>query len=259
MDSSLHSTNLTAEQQYASAAIDHGEVGEAEEGSHIHLPNPSIWPFILSIAIFITTIGLLFIPDSPWLAVIGAPLILVSILGWGLEDPLAPHKEIYVVQPETYAHSKYKIGQEVVDKNGRWVGTVHARFDHHILVDRGGLAIKAYYVPHNLTEETITNNIVRLTVSGAELRSRELDVVPDDLYDEALDPGLPQLNGVPMFARGPLSPAETGHYNYGPNYPGINTDASGSFDREYVTPSPQKYVGERRRVRRASEAVVAQR
>ena len=258
MDSSLHSTNLTADEHYPSVAIDHEEVEDAEEEPHIHLPNPSIWPFILSIAIFMTTIGLLFIPDSPWLAVIGAPLILVSILGWGLEDPMAPKKEVYVAQPETYAHSKYKVGQEVVDNNGHWIGTVQARFNHHILVDRGSLAIKAYYVPQNLTEETITKNIVHLTVSEADLRSRELDVVPDELYDEAPDPGLPLLNGVPMFARGPLSPAETGHYNYGPNYPGMNTDASGSFDREYVTPSPQKYVGERRKVRRLNGAVVGQ-
>ena len=56
--------------------------------------------------------------------------------------------------------------------------------------------------------------------------------------------GVTDLSGVAQFARGPLSPAETGHYNYGKHYPGINTDASGSYHREEVVPHPQKYVGE---------------
>lgn len=51
------------------------------------------------------------------------------------------------------------------------------------------------------------------------------------------------MSGVAQFARGPLSPAQTGHYNYGKLYPGINTDASGSYHREEVVPQPQKYVG----------------
>jgi hypothetical protein len=59
----------------------------AEEEHHIHLPKPSLWPMLLSIAITVTVIGLLFIPDAPWLTVIGAPFVLVGILGWGLEDP----------------------------------------------------------------------------------------------------------------------------------------------------------------------------
>jgi hypothetical protein len=54
------------------------------------------------------------------------------------------------------------------------------------------------------------------------------------------------VKGVPLFARGPLSPAETGHYNYGPNFPGINTDAAGSYRPEEVRPVPQKYVADRR-------------
>jgi hypothetical protein len=63
---------------------------------------------------------------------------------------------------------------------------------------------------------------------------------------------------VPLYGRSPLSPAETGHYNYGPNYPGINTDASGSYRRDEVRPDPERYVGERRKVLAARRARPAQ-
>jgi hypothetical protein len=43
-------------------------------------------------------IGLLFVPDNPWLALIALPFILVGIIGWALEDPAAgpapPHESI---------------------------------------------------------------------------------------------------------------------------------------------------------------------
>src|SRR5436190_17057357 len=89
METSLQGTHLMTDQLTPSLTVQQ-EASEdlAAKEHHIHLPNPSIWPLILSLAIFITTIGLLFIPDAPWLAVIGAPLILVCILGWGLEDPM---------------------------------------------------------------------------------------------------------------------------------------------------------------------------
>ncbi|TMC24060.1 MAG: hypothetical protein E6J34_01130 [Chloroflexi bacterium] len=89
METSLQGAHLMTDQLTPSLKVQQ-EASEdlAAKEHHIHLPNPSIWPLILSLAIFITTIGLLFIPDAPWLAVIGAPLILVCILGWGLEDPM---------------------------------------------------------------------------------------------------------------------------------------------------------------------------
>ncbi|QBD81197.1 hypothetical protein EPA93_36575 [Ktedonosporobacter rubrisoli] len=86
METSLQSTNLS-EDELKSLNVDQ-EIGvEEEESHHIHLPNPSLWPLILSAAILITIAGLLFIPDTPYLAILGGILVLVGILGWGLEDP----------------------------------------------------------------------------------------------------------------------------------------------------------------------------
>lgn len=246
MDSSLHSASLTADElNQHTAAIEGAEVEGAEEEHHIHLPNPSLWPLVLSAAILVTVAGLLGLPDSALLTYIGAPFVLVGILGWALEDPMAAPKSRYkVFNPE----ARFQLGQEVLDKNGVWLGTVQARFGRYILAERGDVFAKVLYVPHDAVEEIIKGSLVRLNVSEDTLLDRGLDVVPDDLYDDAADTALPALNGVPMFGRGRLSPAQTGHYNYGPNYPGINTDASGSFQHEYVAPTPQKFVGERRKV-----------
>jgi len=249
MDSSLQSASLTIDDLKASAATHPEEASDAaaEEEHHVHLPNPSLWPLILSAAILVTVVGLLFVPDGPWLAVAGAPFILVGILGWALEDPMAPPKVKYIPTPEIVGElSTFRIGQDVLAKDGTWLGTIQARFSRYMLVDRGGLSVRVYYVPPQFIEDEVKNNTVRLKVNELDLLKKNLDVMPDDLYEESPYLGVPQIKGVPLFARGPLSPAETGHYNYGPNFPGINTDAAGSYRPEEVRPAPQKYVADRR-------------
>lgn len=258
MDSSLHSANLTAEDMTktvpAGHEIDAGAVsgdGIVEEEQHIHLPNPSVWPLLLCAAILLAVVGVLFIPDAPWLTLVSIPLILVGILGWALEDPSAHRKVEYMTSPAIGgALAKFQIGQEVLDKDGVALGTVQARVGHYVVVGHGGLSLKVFYVPPRFIEDAVQQNIVRLKVSLTDLLRRGLDRVPEDLYDDVPEPGVPQVKGVPQFARGPLSPAETGHYNYGPNFPGINTDAAGSYLPEEVRPQPQRYVGDRRTLAR---------
>ena len=222
------------------AQREEGDVEEAEP--HIHMPNPSYWPLLLSIAIALTLGGLLFVSTAPWISLIALPFVLIFILGWALEDPMAPVKEVYVRVNQVVDPWKFKIGQNVIDFQGKWLGKVQARFSRYILVERGGLLPKVYYVPQSATREQIKNNTVFLTLSEDDLVRMELNRVPDDLYDEVSDAGLPTLRGLPQFARRPLSPAETGHYNYGRMSPGMNTDASGSYHREEVQPHPQTYV-----------------
>ena len=61
-------------------------MAEPEHASHaesheaIHLPPPSIWPLLTAIATTILFVTLIF---TPWGAVIGTPLLLLSFLGWG--------------------------------------------------------------------------------------------------------------------------------------------------------------------------------
>ncbi len=247
MDHSLQSAHLTINEITMLPTANPEETVEAEKEHHIHLPGPSWWPLLLSVAILVAATGLLFIPDNPWITIIAVPFVLVGILGWGLQDPMAPPKERYITSQEaTDTQSRFQIGQDVVDRDGNWIGIVQARFSHYLLVDNGALLMKAYYIPHGLIEDGIKDNGLRLNVSETDLLRRGLDRVPDDLYEETPEFGVPQVKGVPLYARKPLSPAETGHYNYGPNFPGINTDAAGSYYPEEVRPIPQKYVADRR-------------
>lgn len=141
------------------------------------------------------------------------------------------------------ASADFELGQEALDRDGKKLGKVRARFSQYILVERGGIFRKAYYVP----KSAVTGNVkgaIRLVLSEDDLRQQGLDSVPEDLYQEVPEVGLPDVTGVPQFGVMPLSPAETGHYNYGRRWPGMNTDASGSYRREEVLPIPQRVVVE---------------
>ena len=243
MDSSLQSTQdghgTLVEPGYETE--EHG--GEGEE--HIHLPNPSYWPILVSVAILIAFGGLLFINATPWIFLVAVVLIFIGIIGWALEDPEAKLKDLFMVVPvQPTDPYPYKIGQQVVDKDGQWLGKVGARFPHHILVEQGGLLPKVFYVPWGMITQTTKNNVLVLSASEEELRAQGLNNIPDNLYDEVPEYGVPVTRGVPQVARRPLSPAQTGHYNYGRRWPGINTDASGSYHRGEVIPHPQTVVTE---------------
>src|SRR5579859_6575197 len=119
METSLQSAHLTVDELHRSIAAN-PEVEEEEP--HIHLPNPSLWPALLSVAILITVTGLLFVPDTPWLSIIGAPLVLVGILGWALEDPMAAsHGEheglIYTYNPQLKPSQVLELAQQTLDRS----------------------------------------------------------------------------------------------------------------------------------------------
>lgn len=91
MDTSLQNTGLALDEVHISQEE---HQGIEEEEHHIHLPNPSLWPLLLSAAILVAVTGLLFIPDNPWLLVVAVPFVLWGILGWALEDPMASPDQV---------------------------------------------------------------------------------------------------------------------------------------------------------------------
>jgi hypothetical protein len=136
----------------------------------------------------------------------------------------------------------FELGQEVFDSNGNKIGKVQARFARYILVESGGLFGSAYYIPRSALSKSGNGDLL-ISVDKARIRESGFHNVPEDLYDDVPEPGIPQIfSGVPKFAKRPLSPAQTGHYHYGRHWPGINTDAAGSYHREEVLPIPQKLV-----------------
>jgi Cytochrome c oxidase subunit IV len=243
MDSSLHSAQ-DGRGTVLETAHETEEHGEEMEHA-IHLPNPSYWPLFLGISILVAFVGLLFIQSVPWIFLAAIIFVFICIVGWALEDPMAKLKDKFIVvalpPPDPYP---YKIGQQVVDKDGQWLGKVQARFSRHILVEQGGFLPRVFYVPSDMVKQTTKNNVLVLSLNEEELRERGFNNIPADLYEEPPEYGVPKTRGVPQFGRKPLSPAETGHYLYGRNWPGINTDASGSYYREEVTPHPQTMVTE---------------
>ncbi len=104
MDTSLQRADLTAEETNTSLAAHNEE--PAEEEHDIHLPNPSLWPLILSASILITVTGIIFFPENPWLTVVGAPLVIIGILGWALEDPFGGSGETEAERSARYASVK---------------------------------------------------------------------------------------------------------------------------------------------------------
>lgn len=245
MDSSLQSVHLTGEEKQSS--LGHQEEGLHDSGPHIHLPNPSLWPLVLSAAILVTVIGLLFVPETPWLTIFGAPFILVGIMGWALEDPMAPMKPELVEKP-SFIRSKVRLGSDVFDQDGELVGTLQGRFQNYLLIEKGDdFFAQAMYIPRQFVQNEDVD-LVRLNVSSSELQQLDLNEVPDDLYTSGHDEKLASVKGTPQFGRRPLSPAQTGHYNFGPNYPGINTDAANSYPRNDIQQFPQHYVSTRKKV-----------
>ncbi len=245
MDGSSKSASYTQEETDASLLEQQGEGEHEEEASpHIHLPNPSYWPILLGAAIAITMIGLVAVSINPLIALIGLILVFLCILGWAFEDPMAKLKDVYVAVRQKADPWKFKIGMNVLDLQRNLIGKVQARFSRHILVERGRFFRNVYYIPLSVVRDEVKSNTIALTISEEELLNRGYNNIPDDLYADVTEHGFPVVRGAAQFARRPLSPAETGHYAYGRRSPGINTDASGSYHRSEVLPSPQTYVTE---------------
>jgi len=245
MDGSSQSASYTPEETNASLLEQHIESEQEEQASpHIHLPNPSYWPILVGAGIAVTMIGLVTVSVNPFITLIGIIFVFICIMGWALEDPMAKLKDVYVTIRQKTDPWKFKIGMNVLDSERNWLGKVQARFNRHILVERGRIFGSVYYVPQSVVRDEIKNNTIVLTVCEEELLNRGYNNIPDNLYDDVAEHGAPVVRGAAQFARRPLSPAETGHYAYGRRSPGINTDASGSYHRSEVLPRPQTYVTE---------------
>lgn len=68
-------------------------------------------------------------------------------------------------------------------------------------------------------------------VNEAPLNRKDMETIPFQIMDGVID-----ISGALLVGKRPLSPAETGHYHYGPRGPGINTDASGSYAPYEIDP-----------------------
>jgi cytochrome c oxidase subunit I len=68
----------------AGASEDHD--GDADADEHIHMPDASLWPFVMCLAFFPLGYGLVFV--NPWLLGLGVVWLVVGYFGW-IVEPLA--------------------------------------------------------------------------------------------------------------------------------------------------------------------------
>ncbi len=131
-----------------------------------------------------------------------------------------------------------KAGQHVYDAQGARVGKITVCFPGYLLVERGMMFRRSYYVPRWLVEG-VEGQRVQLAVREARLAERGSATVPSDLYHVPRPSGgtvYPDISDASWLGKYPPTPAETGHYHYGPLEPGINTDASGSYAPYEIDP-----------------------
>jgi hypothetical protein len=130
------------------------------------------------------------------------------------------------------------VGQRVYDTQGARVGKVAVRFPLYLLIERGWLFPRVYYVPLSLIAR-VEGTALWLNVSEALLKARDYAQVPLEINDTPAPPASEDridISDVSSLGLTPLTPAETGHYHYGPHSPGINTDAGGSYTHAEVDP-----------------------
>lgn len=149
-----------------------------------------------------------------------------------LERPsLHPH-------PLTY---QVAAGQHVYDVHWSRVGKILVRLPGYLLVERGLIFRRSYYVPLWLVQR-VEGQRVLLAVSEATLTARGYTNAPSELYHVPRSAGgtiFPDISGASQLGKSPPTPAETGHYHSGPLEPGINTDASGSYAPYEIDPYGQ--------------------
>ncbi len=161
MDTSLQSTSLTGDEITTPVpAGQEEELAEAEEEAHIHLPSGSFWPVLLGLSILLTMSGFIVINTTPWITIIGFPLILITILGWALENPMAPPKEEAEVKPGEYAATfaeaattrkltplaeiALQEAEDVVDKTVTVSTTAWSAHPVKVFVEREGVVLSLY-------------------------------------------------------------------------------------------------------------------
>jgi osmotically-inducible protein OsmY len=127
----------------------------AGEEHHIHLPNPSYWPILVGLAIAIALGGFLL---SPVVSIIGLILVLITALGWAVEDPMAPldgkaesahavtsyEQSVETGRPTALAESVLQKAQEVAERVVTVSSTEWSAHPVHVEVEREGVVLALY-------------------------------------------------------------------------------------------------------------------
>ena len=151
--------------------------------------------------------------------------------------PTVSRSPVQPLEP-TPLHEQVRVGLRVYDTQGKQIGKIAVRFPLYLLIERGRIFPRVYYVPLALVAR-INGPSLWLSVSEATLKAQDCAQVPLAINDAPASPAnehLLDISGVSSLGLSPLTPAETGHYHYGPHSPGMNTDAGGSYTPAEIDP-----------------------
>jgi osmotically-inducible protein OsmY len=158
MDTSLQHTSLTQD-ELSMPSLEEQEAEQAEgDGAHIHLPNGSLWPIILGVAILITMAGFVVINSFPWITIIGLLFVFIAIMGWALENPMASHEEevkpgeysttfaeaAVTGKPTPLAEKALRDAEDVVDSTVTVSTTAWSAHPVKVFVEREGVVLSLY-------------------------------------------------------------------------------------------------------------------
>ena len=149
----------------------------------------------------------------------------------------APQADIRPSEPPLLSE-QVTVGQQVYDTQEAHVGRVAVRFPLYLLIERGWIFPRVYYVPFSLVAQ-VEGRSLWLNVSEATLKAEDFAQVPLEINDVPAPPTSEDridISDISSLGLSPLTPAQTGHYHYGPHSPGINTDAGGSYTPAEVDP-----------------------
>jgi len=158
MDTSLQKTNIT-EDEMTMPVLAGREAQHVEgEEAHIHLPNGSLWPIIVGVAILVTMVGFLFINTVYWITIVGAVFIFIGIMGRALENPMATHEEevksgeyaatfaeaAITGKPTPLAAKVLQNAEDVVDQTVTVDTTAWSAHPVKVFVEREGVVLSLY-------------------------------------------------------------------------------------------------------------------
>lgn len=156
-------------------AEDHGDGHEEHE--HIHIPPPSYWPIVLAACITIMMTGFV---TTLVLTGIGAVLILIVIIAWGVEGsesvptPLTGIAVIGGGDPE----AKLVQGTRIVTSDGRLVGRLSQASSDSPLVKQGWIPTRYGYLARSAIDH-IEDGAVVLSLTEQQVRERgNVDTTP---------------------------------------------------------------------------------
>jgi len=156
----------------------HGDAhGHDEEHEHIHIPPPSFWPIVLAGCITIMFAGFL---STLVISAIGALLVLIVMIAWGLEGSESVPRALtnVLVVGGGDAEAKLAPGARVITSDGRLVGRVTQASQDSPLVKAGWIPTRYGYLARSAIEH-IEEGAIILSLTEQQVRERgNVDTTP---------------------------------------------------------------------------------